>query len=45
MEDTTMAHASSISHTILIVEDEQPLLEAIKQKLVGSGFEVVTAKE
>ena len=30
--------------TILIVEDEKPLLEAIKMKLERSGFAVVTAR-
>ena len=30
--------------TILVVEDERPLLEAIKKKLELSGFAVVTAR-
>lgn len=30
--------------TILVVEDERPLLEAIKKKLELSGFSVVTAR-
>lgn len=30
--------------TILVVEDERPLLEAIKLKLENSGLEVVTAR-
>lgn len=30
--------------TILVVEDEQPLLKAIKIKLENSGLEVVTAR-
>jgi DNA-binding response OmpR family regulator len=30
--------------TIMVVEDEQPLLEAIKIKLQKTGFEVVTAR-
>lgn len=30
--------------TILVVEDERPLLEAIKIKLENSGLEVVTAR-
>jgi DNA-binding NtrC family response regulator len=30
--------------TILVVEDERPLLEAIKIKLEKNGFEVVTAR-
>ncbi|MAZ40505.1 hypothetical protein CL654_00080 [bacterium] len=30
--------------TILVVEDERPLLEAIHSKLTKSGFEVVTAR-
>lgn len=30
--------------TILVVEDERPLLEAIKTKLERSGFAVVTAR-
>jgi DNA-binding NtrC family response regulator len=29
---------------ILVIEDERPLLEAIKTKLEKSGFEVVTAR-
>lgn len=29
---------------VLVVEDERPLLEAIKTKLQKSGFEVVTAR-
>lgn len=29
---------------VLVVEDERPLLEAIKAKLETSGFEVVTAR-
>lgn len=29
---------------VLVVEDERPLLEAIKIKLENSGFEVVTAR-
>jgi len=35
---------STKSKTILVVEDEQPLLEAIKAKLENSGFEVATAR-
>jgi DNA-binding response OmpR family regulator len=31
-------------HTILVVEDEKPLFEAIKKKLTLSGFEVVVAR-
>lgn len=31
------------NHTILIVEDERPLLRAIKKKFELSGFDVVTA--
>lgn len=30
--------------TILIVEDERPLLEVVQIKLEGSGFDVVTAR-
>ncbi|CAN5195345.1 hypothetical protein BH09PAT2_BH09PAT2_10320 [soil metagenome] len=30
--------------TVLIIEDERPLLEAVKMKLVTSGFDVVTAR-
>jgi DNA-binding NtrC family response regulator len=30
--------------TILVVEDERPLLEAIRLKLTSSGFDVVTAR-
>jgi len=30
--------------TVLVIEDERPLLEAIKAKLISSGFEVVTAR-
>jgi DNA-binding NtrC family response regulator len=41
-------HTSTIQHqkskTILILEDEVPLLEVIRAKLVKSGFEVVTAR-
>lgn len=33
-----------LEKTILVVEDEMPLLEAIKAKLVRNGFEVVTAR-
>jgi len=32
------------STTLLVIEDEQPLLEAIRLKLGHSGFEVVTAR-
>jgi DNA-binding response OmpR family regulator len=32
------------SKTILVVEDEKPLLEAIRTKLEKSGFDVVTAR-
>ncbi len=35
---------SDQTKTILAVEDEQPLLEAIKAKLEKSGFSVVTAR-
>jgi DNA-binding response OmpR family regulator len=31
-------------HIILVVEDERPLQEAIKAKLIKEGFEVVTAR-
>jgi len=31
--------------TILVVEDEKPLLEVVEKKLSLSGFEVVTARE
>lgn len=34
----------SLEKTILVVEDEMPLLEAIKAKLTRGGFEVVTAR-
>ncbi|MFA6028031.1 MAG: response regulator [Patescibacteria group bacterium] len=33
------------NYTILVVEDERPLAEAIKAKLTKSGFEVVTARQ
>ena len=29
---------------VLVIEDEKPLLEAIKLKLEKSGFDVVTAR-
>ena len=32
------------THTILVVEDERPLLDAIKVKLENSGIEAVTAR-
>ena len=35
---------STTRHTILIVEDEKPLLNAIRTKLEHSDFEVVTAR-
>lgn len=31
-------------HIVLVVEDERPLQEAIKAKLIKEGFEVVTAR-
>jgi len=33
-----------MENTILVVEDETPLQEAIKAKLLNSGFEVTTAR-
>jgi len=33
-----------LSHTILVVEDELPLLQAIQMKLEKNGFGVVTAR-
>lgn len=33
------------AHKILVVEDERPLLEVIKQKLEAKGLEVVTARD
>lgn len=35
---------SSHTRNILVVEDERPLLEAIRVKLEHSGFDVVTAR-
>ncbi len=32
------------THTILVVEDERPLLDAIKVKLENNGIEAVTAR-
>lgn len=32
------------THTILVVEDEKPLVDAISAKLRRSGFDVVTAR-
>lgn len=31
-------------HTVLVIEDERPLLKAIKTKLENNDFEVVTAR-
>lgn len=39
-----MAKKNVKKPTILVVEDERPLLEAIKRKLQLNGFEVVTAR-
>ncbi len=42
-----LIYTASMSHktnTILVVEDERPLLEAIKIKLENSGLEVITAR-
>lgn len=33
-----------MKHTILVLEDEKPLLEAISQKLIKSGFEVLKSR-
>lgn len=35
---------TDIKHTILVVEDEAPLLEAIQKKLEVSGFNVIIAR-
>ena len=35
----------SDKQVILVLEDEKPLQDAIKMKLIKSGFEVVTARE
>ncbi len=39
-----MTNKAKNQKTILIVEDERPLLEAIKSKLEQNGFDVVTAR-
>ena len=36
--------AQKVKKTILVLEDERPLLEVISKKLTLSGFEVVTAR-
>jgi len=35
---------SNTRKTILVVEDERPLLEVVQIKLEGGGFDVVTAR-
>ena len=39
-----MTSESTKDKTILVIEDERPLLEAIKTKLENNGFEVTTAR-
>jgi len=39
-----MTNESKNEKTILVIEDERPLIEAIKTKLEKNGFEVVTAR-
>ena len=42
-----MSHPNASSRerrTILIIEDERPLLEVVQIKLEGSGFDVITAR-
>jgi two-component system chemotaxis sensor kinase CheA len=40
-----MTDKPNTQKTILVAEDEKPLLEAIRVKLVKSGFTVMTARE
>ena len=39
-----MIHESLTKKTILIIEDERPLIRVIEAKLIKAGFEVVTAR-
>ena len=36
--------SKAVSRTILVVEDERPLLEVIRLKLENSGFDIITAR-
>lgn len=39
-----MSYNENMDKNVLVIEDEKPLLEAIKMKLEKSGFNVVTAR-
>ena len=43
-ENTQQSVAQPTGKKILIIEDEKPLLEAVKMKLEKGGFSVVTAR-
>ncbi len=44
METSIPKQSSRTGKTILIIEDERPLLEVVQIKLEGSGFDVITAR-
>lgn len=44
MHNKNVRPSSEYPRTILIIEDERPLLEVVQLKLEGSGFDVVTAR-
>lgn len=39
-----MTHTSKDIKTILVIEDERPLVQVITTKLLNAGFEVITAR-
>lgn len=44
MSHNYMNKKTSKEKTILVIEDERPLLEAINAKLINSGFNVISAR-